>query len=157
MIEEITNNGRVIAIIIGAGSGAVNLSGEKPWEDGIHFFTPDDFSQQLGLIKRPAGAVIQPHRHLFQPRGINYTQEVLIIKKGKLRVDFYAEDTTYLQSRILNAGEAILLAAGGHGFEILEDLEMFEVKQGPYIGIEDKARFQGVAKDNLKLERSADG
>ena len=67
---------------------------------------------------------------------------MLLIKKGSLRVDFYDGSRNYLESRILAAGDVILLAAGGHGFEVLEEVEMIEVKQGPYAGDNDKTRFK---------------
>jgi mannose-6-phosphate isomerase-like protein (cupin superfamily) len=76
-------------------------------------------------------------------RSVAYTQETLFIKKGKMRVDFYNDDQTYLESRELGPGDVILLIRGGHGFEVLEDLEMIEVKQGPYAGDQDKVRFVG--------------
>ena len=72
-----------------------------------------------------------------------YTQETLFIKKGKLLVDFYDDEQSYLESRELVAGDVVLLIRGGHGFEVLEDLEMIEVKQGPYAGDQDKVRFVG--------------
>ena len=75
------------------------------------------------------------------------TQEVLFIKKGILRVDFYDEYEDYLESRDLHAGDIILLVSGGHGFQVLEEVEMIEVKQGPYAGEEDKKRFPGI-EDN---------
>lgn len=40
--------------------------------------------------------------------------------------------------------DAILLIQGGHGFEVLEEVERIEVKQGPYVGEEDKTRFEGL-------------
>jgi hypothetical protein len=58
-----------------------------------------------------------------------------------LRVDFYDDQRRYLSSRILGAGDVILLVSGGHGFEVLEEVEMFEVKQGPYLGDQDKTPF----------------
>ena len=72
------------------------------------------------------------------------TQEVLFIKKGVLRVDFYDEYEDYLESRDLHAGDMILLVSGGHGFQVLEEVEMVEVKQGPYAGENDKKRFVGI-------------
>src|SRR6185369_5395734 len=92
----------------------------------------------------------------FEKPGITffteYTQEVLFIRRGRLRVDFYDETKQYLSSRILEAGDVILLIQGGHGFEVLEDLEMFEVKQGPYVGEVDKTRFDAVLPKELKFE-----
>lgn len=121
-------------------------------EEGAHFFTPNEFSQQLGFIKHPAGSKIKPHTHNFIPRQVVFTQEVLIIQKGKLRVDFYSKEKEYLQSTILNMGDIILLVSGGHGFEALEDIEMIEVKQGPHMGEADKTRFEGVSADKVKLK-----
>jgi mannose-6-phosphate isomerase-like protein (cupin superfamily) len=89
----------------------------------------------------PPGKIIEPHVHNEVPRAITLTQEVLFIRRGRVRVDFYDEQRTYLESRVLETGDVILLAWGGHGFEALEELEMIEVKQGPYVGGQDKVRF----------------
>jgi len=110
-------------------------------QPGINFFTPNDYSQQLAYMSHPTGKEIQPHVHKKVQREVHYTQETLFIRKGKLQVDFYSDDQIYLESRVLEAGDVILLIKGGHGFKVLEDLEMFEVKQGPYAGDEDKIKF----------------
>jgi hypothetical protein len=103
-------------------------------------------------MRHPAGKEIEPHVHNPVPREVQYTQEVLFIKSGRLRVDFYDDDCNYLQSRFLEAGDTILLATGGHGFEVLEEVEMIEVKQGPYAGDQDKTRFEAVDKKLLKTD-----
>jgi hypothetical protein len=103
--------------------------------------THDKFSQQLGYMNRPAGYVIPPHVLNSVPREVEFTQEVLFIKSGKVRVDFFSDDKSYLESRILETGDVILLAHGGHGFTMLEPTEIIEVKQGPYPGDDDKSRF----------------
>ena len=144
MIEKLDNAGELLAIIVKADFN----------ESGIHFFTPDDLSQQLAYMQHPQGKKIEPHVHNPVPREVHYTQEVLFIRRGKLRVDFYNKQQDYLYSRILAAGDVILLATGGHGFEVLEDLEMFEVKQGPYAGEGDKTRFQGISADMTKIKVS---
>ena len=92
-------------------------------------------------MSHPVGKEIQPHVHKKVHREVLYTQETLFIRKGKLKVDFYSDNQKFLESRILVAGDVILLIKGGHGFRVLEDLEMFEVKQGPYAGDEDKIKF----------------
>ena len=134
MLKKIVFQGEVLAIIL-------SKEFKKP---GIHFFTPNDFSQQLAYMKHPKGYEITSHVHKAVPRKIEWTQEVLFIKRGKVRVDFYDQDHTYLESHILNAGDVILLAHGGHGFTMLEESEIIEVKQGPYAGDDDKVRFKGV-------------
>lgn len=107
--------------------------------DGIQFVTPDDYSQQLGYMRRPAGYVIQPHVHLQVERKASLTQEVLYVRKGRVRVDFYRDDESYVESREIAIGDVILLSKGGHGFEMIEESELIEVKQGPYL--DDKRRF----------------
>jgi len=142
MIEKIIHDNRLLAIIVSSGFQ----------EEGIHFFTPDDFSQQLAYIQHPAGKEIAPHTHNPVRREVHYTQEVLFIRKGKLRVDFYDDQRNYLESRVLEGGDTVLLSGGGHGFEVLEDIAMIEVKQGPYAGDMDKTRFEAVDKELLKVE-----
>lgn len=142
MIENITSDGILISIIVRA----------EFRERGISFFTPDDFSQQLAFMRHPAGREILPHVHNPAPREVQFTQEVLFIRKGRLRVDFYRSDLSYLESRILTTGDTILLATGGHGFEVLEEVEMIEVKQGPYAGEQDKTRFAAVDRKLLRIE-----
>lgn len=139
-MEQITVGNVILAIIIPAGFSA----------SGIQFFTPGSFSQQLAYMSHPQGKVIEPHVHNSVQREVFYTQEVLFLKRGRLRVDFYDDGRNYLESRILEAGDVILLAAGGHGFEVLEEIEMIEVKQGPYAGDLDKTRFPGVLVSQTK-------
>ena len=131
MIEAIKKDNSTLAIIV-----------RRSFHDsGIHFFTPNEYSQQLAYMSHPVGKEIQPHVHKKVHREVLYTQETLFIRKGKLHVDFYSDDQIYLESRVLEAGDVILLIKGGHGFKLLENLEMFEVKQGPYAGDEDKIKF----------------
>jgi mannose-6-phosphate isomerase-like protein (cupin superfamily) len=141
MIENITYSHQLLAIII-------STKFHKP---GVHFFTPDEFSQQIAYMSHPKGKAIQPHIHNAVDRKVIYTQEVLFIKKGKLRVDFYDNEQQYLESRILESGDVILLSSGGHGFEVLEEIEMIEVKQGPYVKEQDKTRFIGITSEQAKI------
>lgn len=119
--------------------------------EGIKFFTPNNFSQQLGYMNRPKGYVIKPHLHNSIPREVHFTKEVLFIKSGKVRIDFYDDNKNYLESRILQQGDIVLLAFGGHGFEMIEPTEMIEVKQGPYTGDIDKTHFEQIATDKIRL------
>ena len=118
-------------------------------EPGITFCTPDDYSQQMAYMHHPAGHVILPHVHNEVKREVLYTKEVLVIKKGKLRCDFYTDDHEYIKSVELVSGDVILLASGGHGFVCLEETEMYEIKQGPYAGEKDKTRFDAVSDDRI--------
>jgi len=138
VIEQIKHNDEMLALIL-------RNEYAKP---GISFFTPNDLSQQLAYMQHPAGKVIEPHFHNPVPRTVTYTQETLFIKRGRLRVHFFDDQQQYLDSRELKAGDVILLIKGGHGFEVLEELEMIEVKQGPYTGDQDKVRFNPTVSDN---------
>ena len=141
MIQTITHNDVLLALIIPSDFA----------EPGIHFVTPPDFSQQLAFMRHPSGKTIQAHVHNPVQRDVHLTQEVLFIKRGKLRVDFYTGERQYLESRILEAGDVILLASGGHGFEVLEEVQMVEVKQGPYAGDHDKTCFTGIGSEDVVL------
>ena len=142
MTEQIKNNDRIIAIILRANEHS----------DGISFFTPGNFSQQLGYMNRPKDYVIPPHVHNPVERKVDMTQEVLIVRSGKMRVDFYDDNRIYLESRILQTGDIILLAHGGHGFKMLEPTEMVEVKQGPYCGDQDKTRFETIDDNQVIIK-----
>ena len=137
--EEITADGVLIAMIIRSHFG----------RDGTTFFSPDDFSQQLGFLTHREGASIPAHRHRRVERSVVLTQEVLFIRKGRVRANLYDTNSKYLCSRELETGDLIFLCQGGHGFEVLEDLEMIEVKQGPYSGrTSDKVLLDGIDDDS---------
>ena len=141
MIETISSGATTLGIIVRA----------QFTTDGIEFLTPREFSQQLAYMKRPTGYVIQPHVHNPVRRELYFTKEVLFIRSGKVRVDFYSDAQDYLESRLLGAGDVVLLAHGGHGFQIIEEAEIIEVKQGPYVGEQDKTRFQPVEASRLTM------
>lgn len=149
MIHRILDGDRELAIILRAGFRA----------DGIAFLTPGSYSQQLGYMNRPAGYSIPPHVHNSVKREVQYTKEVLFIKSGRVRVDFYDDARNYLESAVLTTGDVILLAFGGHGFSMLEPTEIIEVKQGPYAGNDDKTRFDAVAEERVVIKGTdpADG
>ncbi|KIC94635.1 hypothetical protein [Flavihumibacter solisilvae] len=110
--------------------------------ENTEFFTPGNYSQQLGIIKYPKGGSIKPHYHNKVVREVHFTQEVLVIRKGKVKVNLFDHELQYITHVVLSRGDVILLASGGHGFEMLEDSEMLEVKQGPYNGVQaDKTHF----------------
>jgi len=143
MFEKILHKDELLAIIVS----------RRFCKPGVHFFTPGELSQQLAYMQHPAGKIIEPHVHNPVLREVKYTQEVLFLKRGRLRVDFYNRERSYLKSRILEAGDVILLAAGGHGFEALEEIEMIEVKQGPFAGDQDKTRFGGIAAHEVRTSK----
>jgi hypothetical protein len=142
MIERIVYKKELLSIIIRANYRA----------DGIQFFTADDSSQQLAYMSRPKGYEIPPHVHNPVKREVHITQEVLYIKSGTVRVDYYDSKKNYLESRNLYTGDVILLASGGHGFFMCEDSEIIEVKQGPYAQGLDKTRFNSIDNNQVRME-----
>lgn len=129
-----------IKILDGEKILAIHIPVEYESND-IEFYTPNYFSQQLAYMKRPQNYQIQPHIHNDIKREILKTTETLFIKSGKVKVNFYNKKKEYLKSIIIKTGDILLLADGGHGFEMLEESEIIEVKQGPYAGDSDKERF----------------
>ena len=110
---------------------------------GIEFITPQNFSLQLGSMTRPGGYKIVPHTHNLVHRETIGTQEVLFIKRGRIEIDFYSFEQQYLQSCVLSAGDIVLFAGAGHGINILEEAEIIEVKNGPFVVGTDKGKFEG--------------
>lgn len=141
-LEHILFHNTELAIILRAGYRV----------SGIRFFTPNSFSQQLGYMNHPQGHTIAPHDHNPIPRTVEWTQETLFIRSGKVRLDLFAPDSrVYLGSWELATGDIVLLAHGGHGLSILEDSEIIEVKQGPYAGEADKTRFLPVSSEQVHV------
>ena len=140
-MQNICDNSGLLAVIIRADFQA----------EGIVFATPNELPQQLGYMKRPSGYQIDPHVHVLKRYDVQYSSETLFIRMGKVRIDFYTEQKEYLSSEILTAGDVVLLSRGGHGFEMLEESEIIEVKQGPSESDNDKIRFEGVDKNKIVL------
>src|SRR5580704_7626583 len=140
-VEEVRIDGELCAIILPASFD----------EPGIQFFTANELSQQLASMSYSRGKIIPAHTHNLVRREVSYTQEALFIRKGKIRVDFFSRELEYQRSRVLGPGDVILLISGGHGFEVLEEVNMVEVKQGPYAGEMDKTRFMAVVPEKLNF------
>lgn len=107
---------------------------------GISFLTDNDQFQQVAYMQHQSGHEILPHYHNKIPRTVDYTSETLVIRKGILSVDLYEHEKT-IYSFELKEGDILTLFFGGHGFKVLDSVEMIEIKQGPFVGPEDKTRF----------------
>jgi len=122
-VEDVTHNKIVIAKIFY----------NQPIDPGVHFYVGGECSLQVGKQRRESGEIIKPHWHIpVKIQREETLQEVLYIEKGKVKITFYTDQWEEIDSRILNVGDMILLIKGGHGFEMLEETEMIEIKQGPY-------------------------
>ncbi|MCA1647486.1 MAG: hypothetical protein LC797_19180 [Chloroflexi bacterium] len=131
MIETITDDGVVLAYI---------ARGDAPPRQTT-FLTPDDCNLQVGHVVYPAGGEIARHVHLPIERHLVGSTEVLLIQRGRCEVDVYTDDRRLVATRQLQVGDILIAVHGGHGFRVLEDTILLEIKQGPYPGGTEKARF----------------
>ncbi|TET39254.1 MAG: hypothetical protein E3J72_01005 [Planctomycetota bacterium] len=131
-VEKITHDEKVLALIV-----RKEFRPEK-----TTFLTPESFNIQLGFVIYPENGEITPHAHKPLKREIIGTAEVLIVQKGKCIVDIYTNQGEPVASSTLAQGDILFLVDGGHGFRMLEDTVLLEVKQGPYIGLDEKERFR---------------
>ena len=107
------------------------------------FFTKDDNSMQIGVIKHEAGYVERPHIHR-KPNIYPDIQQVLYIQKGIVAIDFFDDKGIKVGEATLKEGDIILRMFGGHAIRVIEDLACFTVKQGPFAGDkEDKIELTG--------------
>lgn len=118
--------------------------------DSVCFLTPADYPFQLGLFGHTAGHRIRPHAHPRIERHTDRVMEYLLIQRGAVRVELYSERGVFVKSVTLRSGDSILLIGGGHGFEVLEDTQMLEVKQGPYLGQELTKTFLNAVESQKK-------
>lgn len=143
MIEKILYKKKLFALIV-----RKNFRKKK----GINFFTSNNLNLQCGFMKHEKNHFIKPHRHQKRENKIFYTSEVLLILKGKLRVDFYNNNKNYLYSKIVNVNDILILIKGSHGFKVLSPIEMLEIKQGPYKMSKDKIKFRPVNENIIKIK-----
>jgi|TARA_B110000914_G_C15396676_1_gene415124 hypothetical protein len=120
---------------------------------GISFFTKNDSNQQIGFMSHPKNYIIKPHKHQKRETKIYLTTEVIILQKGKLRVDFYDTKKKYLFSVIIKKNQIIMLVHGGHGFKVLEPVKMLEIKQGPFVSNKDKIKFDEINENKIKIKK----
>lgn len=109
--------------------------------DQTTFLTPPELKQQVGFVVYPQGGEIQRHVHRPLERHLIGTSEVLLVRKGRCLVDIYSDERELVATRELRQGDLLIMAAGGHGFRMLEDTVFLEIKQGPYTGQDEKERF----------------
>ena len=131
LIEHIKAGEQTLAIII-----------RGPYEpEHTEFLTPPEYKQQVGYVVHPKGGEIARHTHRAIPRSMVGTSEVLVVRRGKCEVDFFDDDRQLVATRVLEVGDVMLMVGGGHGFRMLEDTVFLELKQGPYLGVDEKELF----------------
>ena len=144
MIEKIKHKNKLFALIV---------KGKYRSKKGITFFTDNKDIQQFGYMNHKKNHIIKPHIHKRQMRKLLHTSEVILILKGSLRVDFYNNKKKYLFSKIIKEKDIIMLVHGAHGFKVLKNVEMIEIKQGPYITKLDKVKFNETNEKQIKIKK----
>ena len=143
MIEKIQNQKKLYALIVRS---------KYRKKKGINFFTDKNATQQFGFMKHKKNYLIKPHLHNKRETKILSTSEVIILLKGILRVDFYDNSKKYIFSKKVYANDIIMLVNGGHGFKVIKDIEIIEVKQGPYSLLKDKKKFDKIDEKKIKIK-----
>ena len=145
MVEKIVYKKKILAIILN----------EKKYNKGkgINFITPDFFTIQLGFMNHPINHVIKPHTHRNYLRKIRKTAEVLFVKSGILRIDFYATKKKYLFSKVLKKNNIAILTEGSHGFKVIKKCSLIEIKQGPFNPLVDKTKFKEIDERKIKIKK----
>ena len=144
MIEKVNYKNDMLALIV---------RGKYRSKKGITFFTPKESIQQFGYMRQKKSHIIKPHLHKKRKTRIMYTSEVILLLKGILRVDFYNNKKKYLISKILKPKDIIMLVKGGHGFKVLKEVQMIEIKQGPYSLSKDKIKFENIDENKIKIKK----
>lgn len=143
MIQNIIYKKKILAII---------FNPDKFKKNGVNFISPNKLTLQVGVINYKKNHNIIPHTHLSHLRKIKNTAEVLYIKKGILRVDFYDNKKKYILSKLIKKGDIIILHEGSHGFKVIKDVSMVEIKQGPFVKKLDKIRFNKTEENKIKIK-----
>jgi hypothetical protein len=134
-INEIKENDSILAR---------HISAQDAWGGGLNFFSKDSEFQQVGTWVYQSGKELHAHSHNEIERKVQWTQEVLYVKKGKIRADIYSTKNKKITEIFVGEGDILILLMGGHGYEILADnTQVLEIKNGPYLGAEtDRKRFR---------------
>lgn len=130
-VETLSADGKPAAYVIRGQTGP----------DETVFPTSADLTLQVGFVGRAQGQAVEPHVHHAVERTIRGTAEVLMVLSGRCHLDIFDSARAQVQTTTMSSGDVVLLVSGGHGFRMIEDTVLLEVKQGPYRGLSEKERF----------------
>ena len=133
--------GDLVEVVSWRGEPLVTIIRAELSPAATTFLTPPEFKQQVGFVVYPEQGEIARHVHRKIERRLVGTSEVIIVRSGRCELDIYNDDRELVATRELGAGDLMLMVGGGHGFRMLEDTVLLEVKQGPYTGLDEKERF----------------
>lgn len=105
------------------------------FEEGTKPLTDERWAVQVVGLKHPKGKKLVAHAHEPKVRTTERLMEALMVFSGLVRVTVYRDGVPF-ENIDLSARQGILLVDAGIGIEVLEDAEMMEFKNGPFV--EDK-------------------
>lgn len=113
------------------------------WKPGLRFASDPSAPLQVATMRHETGREIDPHYHPKRrtPERVGKPVEVLHVRSGALRLDFYADDGFLARTVNVFEGDTVVMLGGGHGGTFLAESEVLEVRTGPYAGADDKVRF----------------
>lgn len=120
-MEKILHNGTLVAILI------------RKFENGITPLSDSDQPLQVLIHNREKGSHTKAHVHKPTERVTRTLQECLVVLKGRIKIDFFTENKSIFKSIEASKGEVIIFISGGHAVSVLDDAEIVEVKNGPFI------------------------
>jgi len=131
-LRKISHNGKILAVYLRS----------RDWSNGLNFLGDEGDFVQVGLWDYHTGKKLGPHKHVQNIRNVEYTQEAVFVKQGSMRATVFSNAGKLIESVELFPGDLIVMYAGGHGYEILEDhTQVLEVKNGPYTGLDDRVHL----------------
>jgi hypothetical protein len=130
-LERITSGDDVLALVVRASHRPAATT----------FLTDPEHVQQVGFVVYGRGGEVARHAHLPVERRIVGTPEVIVVRAGRCELDVFDDRRELVATRELREGDVMVMLGGGHGFRMLEDTVLLEVKQGPYGGEAEKERF----------------
>lgn len=129
--EVIERNGKRYAEIIWAETSLAET----------RFFSPAESSFQFGVLAHEAGFIEATHYHKPIKREIEDLQQMFVVQKGVIAVEFYDDEGRLFKDVILKKGDAITLIHGAHSIKVIEKMQCISVKQGPFFGDENDKVF----------------
>jgi len=104
----------------------------RKFNNGVTPITKETESLQVLTLKHKKGVSVKPHTHVPKKRMTGSLQECLVVRKGKIKIDLYTTNKKLFASVFVKVGEAFLFVSGGHAVTVIEDAEIFEIKNGPF-------------------------
>ena len=114
----------------------------KKLSSGRINISPEHESLQVAHIGLKFNQTFKAHKHVFHDRNMPMAQESWVVISGRVKVFHYDLDDKIINESILLPGDCTITYRGGHNYLALEDNTLvYEIKTGPYHGVENDKKF----------------